>query len=884
VSLLKKTLLIILLCMAVFLSAMLAVSRTLLMGGYQELEQESMVQNVERVKNALMREIGTLKLVVLDWAPWDDTYTFAENRNEDFIAANLQPSTLDNLRITVLALLPRDDGAVFQCEGTGEHRAEAFSYLEKNRYILSKSATTDGIAGLFTENGVIGFVAAAPVLRSDGSGPALGTLVFIRMLDHDDLAMLSESTLVDFSAFPLSSLSGELRATALDLMRGNEEISTDFRSKKLAVGHTILPNIENMPSVLLEIRIPRDIHLQGERTIRIFLFWLILFGLFITAVLLLLLKKNVIDRLLAARDCLDGIARNGAIRERVPLSGNDELTTLSASVNSVLDSFEGLVENLPDPLFITEESEALEHVNREARSSLQYSKSELLGQPLSLLLSGDMHHIGRHEGDSPVLEGMLVRKDGGTIPVELHSRSFLLGEKKITLTAARDLTERKALEESLKKTAYFDMATGLPNRPRFLQILDELLVSGHAPFTVILLDLDRFRTINNMVGTNNGDQVLALVGRRIAQSLAPGDCLSRFGGDEFAALVKGRNDWESIAPVVRRIKENATQPVSVEQHSIFPSVGMGVYLHVPGPATSAVVIAKTEIALSKAKDKGIGQFAVFSEDDSAEADILTAEQELRQALKNGEFVLHYQPLYRLKDMSLSGFEALIRWNHPKRGLVFPGGFIPVAEETGLIVDIDRWVAARACQEIALWEHALPERRGTLFISVNSSGRTFREGNYPAHVLEAIRETGVAPASLMVEVTEGVLIRNPQDTAEQLARLRNGGVPIALDDFGTGYSSLQYMNSLPLDKIKIDRSFIQSMLSGEEHRRLVKGMLALSGDLGMETVAEGIENEEELRWLTANGAVFGQGYYLGRPEGAEQAFEKLRKGAIRSQGL
>lgn len=614
---------------------------------------------------------------------------------------------------------------------------------------------------------------------------------------------------------------------------------------------------------------------QGEKTMNLAFLSIGVFLLFFAACALFLRKKSMIDRLRGTRELLETVLRNGSFGERIPLSGNDELTALSASVNSVLSSCEDFAENIPDPLFITDEEGALHYINREARETLQYEKGELLGTRLFSLFEDEPRRLRHHGGDSPVFEGALLRKDGTTFPVELHSQVFTRGEKRLSLTVARDLAERKALEKNLKKIAWTERTTGLPNRANFIQTLDDLLESEETPFSAMLLDLDRFRNINNVLGPRNGDQVLSIIGGRIANCLSAEDASACFGGGLFAVVLKGRCDWESAAPVSRKIKENVTRPVSIDGQSVFPSVSMGVLLRAETSRSSAEIIAKTETALAKAKNKGIGHFALFSEDDAAGADILTSERELSQGLHNGEFVLHYQPIHRMADDSLVGFEALLRWNHPQRGLVMPDGFIPLAEETGLIVRIDRWVLAKACREIAVWEKALPARRGKFFISVNASGRSLSEENYPTHVLEATEEARILPTSLIIELTEGSLIRNPHDISEQLTRIREVGVSIALDDFGTGYSSLQYLNSLPIDKIKIDKGFVQRIFSGDEHRRLIKGILALAADLGMETVAEGIETDAEFRWLLERGAVYGQGYYLGRPESADVAFEKLK---------
>lgn len=259
---------------------------------------------------------------------------------------------------------------------------------------------------------------------------------------------------------------------------------------------------------------------------------------------------------------------------------------------------------------------------------------------------------------------------------------------------------------------------------------------------------------------------------------------------------------------------------------------------------------------------------------SGKPDILTAEGQLRRALENGELILHYQPIVRMKGKTVEGFEALVRWVHPERETIEPREFIPLAEETGLITELDRWTVKQACEDIAKFTAQQKDRRLPFSVSVNVSARTLTERDYGEYLLNEIKKAGVSPESMTVEVTEGVLIDNPSTATHQLNILRQGGISIALDDFGTGYSSLQYLNRLPIDKVKIDRSFIRQPFTREDDRRLIKGMLALAADLGMETVTEGIEREDEYQWVLEQGATYGQGYYFGYPFPFEESVKLL----------
>jgi diguanylate cyclase (GGDEF)-like protein/PAS domain S-box-containing protein len=859
--------------MLLFMGAMSVLSGMLVLDSYRNLENDDLSRNVSRLENLFSRESGALLRVNRDWSFWDDTYAYMDDLNKVYERVNLQPETLETLNLSAMVFLsPEGEVVAFAPSSSGE--AFFLDWIRGSGPSLASAAESDGFSGSFLLEKGLFIVSGAPILRSDGSGPPKGVLVFAREIGEEAIASFSGSILLPLKIHTVGpSLPEDLRE-ALASMESSE---TSFFSRPLSPdeisGFSVLRDIDGNPAGLIEITSRRHIFLQGKGTLIHFFLWLAVFGGFQTVLVLFLLKKTVTDRLESTRRILVKIASSGRVGERMPLSGRDEITSLSGSINSMLSSLERLVENIPDPLFLSDAG-MIVHTNREACALLGIEKKNLEGKILSSFLTEEVP-VSLPEDESPVFEGKLLPQNAPEIPVEIHRQTFLLGERTLTLSVARDITPRKELEDSLRKMAYFDEKTGLPNRSRFLLLAEEAIRSGE-PFVVALLDMDRFRLINDMVGPVKGDDVLLEISGRIQGLLSPGDVLARTGGDGFGIILRKIGTWEDASPALIQVKKAVMTPIYMDGKTIFPSVSMGVLLAAEKCGSSTALLARAEIALLRAKGRGLGQTALFREDEAAKTeDILTAEGQLRNALEQGELRLHYQPIVRMKDKSVEGFEALIRWQHPERGLIPPGNFIPLAEETGLITEIDRWAARQACRDIARFAD-LAENGTEMRVSVNASARSILEGDYCGLLTAGAAAAGISPRLLTVEITEGVLIGNPEVAAASLGALRREGIYVALDDFGTGYSSLQYLNTLPIDRIKIDGSFVRRLFIGEGDRRLVKGILALADDLGMETVIECIERENEYLWALEQGTIYGQGYFFGYPRPFGEATEVLLK--------
>lgn len=429
---------------------------------------------------------------------------------------------------------------------------------------------------------------------------------------------------------------------------------------------------------------------------------------------------------------------------------------------------------------------------------------------------------------------------------------------------SRVLEETK---EHFRHAAFHDSLTGLPNRAMFTELLKAEIESSSRrndhKFAVLFLDLDRFKNVNDSLGHTHGDLLLVAFAERLERTLRPVDTLARFGGDEFAILLSGMTDATDAVRVAQRIQEELSQPFVLDKNSAFATASIGIALSSSGYDRPDDILRDADIAMYRAKENGKARYELFDQGMHARAvSRLQLESDLRQAIENKEFSVYYQPIVALPTGRLAGFEALVRWNHPRRGLVHPGDFIPVAEETGLIVPIGQWVLNEACVHVRKWQLDSPSHRA-LSLSVNLSARQVAQPDLLDQIKEALETSKLSPHCLKLEITESVVMENAEAAALMLKQLRSLGVQLSIDDFGTGYSSLSYLHRFPLNYLKIDRSFV-SRLTTDNDNAIVRTISTLARNLGMEVIAEGIETEEQYQQLKMLGCEYGQGYLFSRP--------------------
>jgi diguanylate cyclase (GGDEF)-like protein/PAS domain S-box-containing protein len=465
--------------------------------------------------------------------------------------------------------------------------------------------------------------------------------------------------------------------------------------------------------------------------------------------------------------------------------------------------------------------------------------------------------------------------NGSELWVALHCGRFKDPESTTEglIYQLHDITSRQVAETRLQHIAYHDSLTDLPNRACFheqlLAAVEASRVDPSVRFAVVFFDLDRFKVVNDSLGHFCGNELLREVGQRVQQCLRPGELVARLGGDEFAVLLRGLSEAEGGVRIAERMLAELSRPLSIGGTEIVPSASVGVTFSDLGYRTVDELLRDADLAMYEAKARGRNRVAVFDRTMHERiADKLALEGDLRRAIGEGELSLTYQPLFNLEPYRLIGFEALARWAHPTRGPISPAVFIALAEEAGHIEALTAWVVEKSVGQLAAWQRAAPHM-AHLEMNVNISGRDLVQPGFVDHVMTVLRLHGVASSRLTLEITETVLMSRLDPARDALAQLRASGVRLAIDDFGTGYSSLAYLSTLPIDCLKIDRSFVGAMDTGKENVEVVRAVLTLGQALGKKVVAEGIETQEQLNTLRRLGVHVGQGYLLSHPLRPEQ---------------
>jgi diguanylate cyclase (GGDEF)-like protein len=482
-----------------------------------------------------------------------------------------------------------------------------------------------------------------------------------------------------------------------------------------------------------------------------------------------------------------------------------------------------------------------------------------------------------------LLDVLAQGKASNAVAKATDGRVFSIVNKPIAgggwIATHEDISDRQRAEERIVHMARHDALTDLPNRTMFRERLEYELkrIKRGDALAVLCLDLDHFKSVNDTLGHPVGDELLKVVAERLRRCIREPDTIARLGGDEFAIIMTGMHAPTDPVVLAKRIRQAVIKPYILDGHQILADISIGISL-APIDATEPDLLLKNaDMALYGAKADGRGTYRFFEpEMDARMKARRELDMDLRKALANGEFRLHYQPLVNIQNNEITAFEALLRWNHPIRGLVPPAEFIPIAEETGLIIPLGEWVLRGACQETANWPTNIK-------VAVNLSPAQLNSRNFTDVVVNALAASGVSANRLQLEITETVLLQNTFNTLATLQKLRALGVQIALDDFGTGYSSLSYLRSFPFDKIKIDRSFIKDLMSGAEPLAIVHAIAGLAKSLNMTSTAEGVETKQQLEALQALGCIEMQGYLFSHARPPAEIARMFLNGGKRATG-
>ena len=560
---------------------------------------------------------------------------------------------------------------------------------------------------------------------------------------------------------------------------------------------------------------------------------------------------------------------------------NQQLAASEARLNSILNSLKDVVWSAQlHPLKFLYFNPVMEYLYG-VPASCFFENSQ---QWLDMIHPEDRDHVsdllkGHRPPEFIDCEYRIVRPDGETRWLQCQAQIRKHGDQRLRVDGIiHDVTGRKQAESKLKYAAEHDSLTHLANRAYFIARLNKLLEQSRQrkqdKFAVLFIDLDRFKVINDSLGHLCGDQLLIQVSQILKRSVRPTDLIARLGGDEFTILLHNVCDIEEIVAVSDRIQSELTHPIALAEKSVTVTASIGIVQDKPKYKAAAELLRDADLAMYQAKSLGKACHQLFSEEmyEQAMAKI-NLESQLRTAIDQHEFCLYYQPILELASNRLRGFEALVRWQHPERGFISPGDFIPLAEETGLIIPLGDYIIEEACRQMSLWLAKSPQAN-ELSLSVNLSERQIQSRGFIERLTTSVERANLQPHHIKLEITESLLMENSELTLMLFEQLQTLGFRLSLDDFGTGYSSLSYLHRFPINTLKIDRSFISLMAPGDSSFEIVRTITSLARTLNMDVVAEGVETEEQAEYLRSLSCEMVQGYLFSRPLNDEQATQYL----------
>lgn len=805
----NKILVVISLAWVTFLGLTYLGSKYFLLKSFLTLEQDRADADLSRIDQALDQINHSLYTFTSDWAHWNDLYEYLKGNNPQFVPNNLNMSAFVNSNINLMTFWNNDNKVVVGSSINTDTQKIIAYYPGLQKYIFNGSTVFDrkdvnkDLTGyILTKEGIM-MIAACAITDGDKLQPPLGTAIFGRNLSAQMMEKIIETTKTDTSLLLPDTIQKDpylqgLFDQALHNKNGHYSIAT---SQDALTGYTIIKDIFAKPIGMFRMITPRAIYLTGTKAINYYLTSFVVLGVLFSLLMLWLLRVLIIKRLERLDHEVAYISDKQAIKKRVDASGNDELTSVSTEINHMLDIIQASQEQLEQR--VEERTEELQKTN-----------------------------------------------------VKLHG----------------EITERKAVEkelnihkEHLLRLAHYDNLTSLPNRVFFNEILNKSI--GHSSrknkeLAILFIDLDRFKNINDALGHTFGDLVLKEMSARFSSILLPGDTLARLGGDEFIMLLNNVESTDYISSIAEKVLLAAKTPVKIEGHEFFISASVGISVF-PGDGLSMEHLQKNaDMAMYKSKHSGGGAYNYYSSDmDTAANEHIKMEAAMRRAIQNNEFVLYFQPQLSLVDGKVEHLEALIRWEDPEQGLISPGSFIPLAEETGLIMPIGEWALHEACRINKKWQD---EGYDPVTIAVNISPKQFHHQDVAQIVKDALSTHNLDPKYLEVEITETAVMENVDDAIAKLTLIRDMGVHISVDDFGTGYTSINYLRQYPISVLKIDQTFIKGLPNNANDAAITSAVIALGHNLGLKIVAEGVETAEQLQYLAEHNCDLIQGYYFSRP--------------------
>lgn len=812
-------------------------------------ESELIRRETELAKNILQRDLTNMDRMLLEWASWDETKNFVLGLDSGYLDRNLDLAGFSNLDIDIFIVLDGNNNEIFSTyhdQDLQKTLPMPFNLADLQKAYPSLTRPSDPMAPVNGELVVDQrpmLAASRPILNSQGTGLASGRLIFIKLLDVVEADELSSFLLRPMQVFAVGKADHTDLPTAAELAGAVHE---HILSQGASVGYLYMDDLNGQPTLILKTETPRFLNEAGSQVAQISIAMTLLLS-----VILFFGSGTLLRRLDSERSSgIRNLERFQAIFQH-----SNEAVVLVTPDYTILDA---------NPAFtrlLSWHAEPNQPANLTDLVSFQPGlEQEFLAEASQL-------------GNVELFHG--TRYDNYQIDLEIIVSSFQDQGARVYCLTMQDVTGRMQLEEQLNFDAIHDSLTGLGNRTLMLEHLrsvnERKKRTPAMVFALFSLDFDHFNKINDVYGNQAGDQVLIEIARRLEDGLRSADKISRFEAgktlarlseDEFIILLEDVGSAEYANQVVERIIDYVTLPFQVGKAEIKLTASAGLTIPAQPYDDPADILRDAAIALNVAKLEGRNRVVTFEPAMRQGAMTrLQLENDLRHAFENREFEVYYQPVYDLQRQKLHGFEALVRWNSPQRGLVLPGKFINIAEETGLVVPLGYLVLEQACGQMHAWQSSLPNSQG-LTVNVNFSARQIILGDLVERVRATLASSGLDPHCLCIEVTENVLVQMGPRLMKQIEELRSLGIRIQIDDFGTGYSSFSYLRSMPVDGFKIDRSFVQDLPAhGSE---IVKTLIQLGQNLGLSVVAEGIETTDQRDCLQQLGCQYIQGFLLAKP--------------------
>ena len=902
------------------------IQRFLIIPRLNPLEERIAEKDMQRSLGTIHAQDTLLNEFTGKWARKPDLVQFMQDRNAEYRASALGTERLIEENLSLVYLLDANRGVIWG--GAVDLITDKAITLEElpgqkwpqSHLLLPKDDPHSSVNGVFLTGAGPMLVSSHPVTSLESPDMLLGRLVVGRKLDHNLLERAHASGATGLKIWSVTDpgLTEEQKAVLDGLIAGSLRPVSQV-TKNIFRVYATYPDIQGTPALLLSSVIYRNVLSKAYDAMQVGLLAQVGIGLTALVLLIVLFRRTVMNPLSRLTTHATNIGESNDLSARLGMVRDDEIGVLANEFDRMVEQLELDMERQKQAEEALRESEeryalAVRGANDGLwdwdlvadsidftprwKSMIGYQEEEIGDQPsewfdrihpedLEEVRSAlDAHLVGqtahfesehriRHKENEylwVLCRGIAVRDDKGAATRMAGSQS--------------DITVRKIFEEQLSRQALYDSLTALPNRAllfdRLTHAIRHVERNPDYLFAVLFLDLDRFKVINESLGHAVGDLLLAAVAEKLQACLRQVDTvargaetLARFGGDEFVILLDNINDVVGATAIAERIQAVFDKPFEIEGNEIFTSASIGIVVSEKGYKTPEELVRNADTAMYRAKARGAACFEVFDADMHSKAmERLEIENDLRHAIDKQEFVVYYQPIVSLENGAIKAFEALVRWQHPRRGLVSPVDFIPITEETGMILPIGEWVLREACRQVRAWQIKIPHTH-EVQISVNLAAKEVAKPGLVAAIEQTLGETGLDPRYLKLEITESAIMESMDVVTSALGKLRDMHIQVSIDDFGTGYSSLGYLHRLPANCLKIDRAFIRDMVSNCESTQIVNTIVLLAHALQMTVVAEGIEEEDQLRRLRELGCEFGQGYIFSPPVDAEAATELLR---------